>query len=256
MGMSDSRTREQVAQKAARGKVARSKPPADAGSSPRRRLDPEARARMILEGAIAFFAERGFDGQLRDLAEMLGVSQALIFTYFGNKQTLLERVYDEVYLARWRDDWIDLLKDRARPLDERLVAFYRDYLAAIDEPIWIRIVLYSGLAGNELTHRYVSRRVETILRAIMDELRHAYPEVLATYGEADLYDRVIDLQGSFIYGLVRKYVWRLPLSTDNAHLIAERVQHFLQGLHQVGPAGHASEPGRAKPSARKKRPAV
>src|SRR5215472_8625412 len=105
------------------------------GQPLRRRLTPEARARMILEGAIAFFAERGFEGQIRDLAETLGVSQALIFTYFGNKGTLLEQVYDEVYLSRWRDAWLDDLRDRAQPLRERMQAFYLSYLEAIDEPI-------------------------------------------------------------------------------------------------------------------------
>ena len=73
---------------------------ATSGPSLRRRLAPEARARMILEGAINFFSEHGFEGQIRDLAATLGVSQALIFAYFGNKGTLLEQVYDEVYLSR------------------------------------------------------------------------------------------------------------------------------------------------------------
>jgi AcrR family transcriptional regulator len=197
---------------------------------PRRRLAPEARARMILEGAITFFAERGFDGQIRDLAETLGVSQALIFTYFGNKGTLLERVYDEVFLSRWRDDWLDDLRDRAKPLRERMEAFYVSYLEAIDEPIWIRIVLHSGLASNELTSRYVSLRVEQILQALMTEVRYHFGSALSTMAEADLYERIWDLQASFIYGLIRKHVWQLPVMEDRPRLVAGRVSQFLQGL--------------------------
>ncbi|WP_225031200.1 TetR/AcrR family transcriptional regulator [Paraburkholderia sp. XV] len=196
----------------------------------RRRLAPEARARMILEGAITFFAEKGFEGQIRDLAETLGVSQALIFTYFGNKGTLLEQVYDEVYLSRWRDTWLDDLRDRARPLGERLEAFYLSYLDAIDEPIWIRIVLHSGLASNELTHRYVSRRVELILQVLMAEVRHHFGSGLATMDDADLYERVWDLQASFIYGLIRKHVWQLPVMVDRPRLVAGRISQFLRGL--------------------------
>jgi AcrR family transcriptional regulator len=196
----------------------------------RRRLTPEARARMILEGAITFFAERGFEGQIRDLAETLGVSQALIFTYFGNKGTLLEQVYDEVYLSRWRDAWLDDLRDRARPLTERMEAFYLSYLDAIDEPIWIRIVLHSGLAGNELTRRYVSRHVEQILQVLMAEVRHHFADALANMADADLYERIWDLQSSFIYGLIRKHVWRLPVMEDRPRLVAGRISQFLQGL--------------------------
>jgi AcrR family transcriptional regulator len=196
----------------------------------RRRLAPEARARMILEGAITFFAERGFDGQIRDLAETLGVSQALIFTYFGNKGTLLEQVYDEVFLSRWRDVWLDDLRDRAQPLRERMEAFYISYLDAIDEPIWIRIVLHSGLASNELTSRYVSLRVEQILQILMAEVRHHFGSALVDMDDTDLYERIWDLQASFIYGLIRKHVWQLPVMEDRQRLVAGRVSQFLRGL--------------------------
>jgi hypothetical protein len=37
----------------------------------RRRLDPEDREREIVDGAVAFFAEVGFEGGLRDLAKRL-----------------------------------------------------------------------------------------------------------------------------------------------------------------------------------------
>ena len=218
---------------------------ATAGGLPsRRRLAPEARARMILEGAITFFAEHGFEGQIRDLAETLGVSQGLIFTYFGNKGTLLERVYDEVYLSRWQDTWLDDLRDRSRPLRERLEAFYNSYLDAIDEPIWIRIVLHSGLAGNELTHRYVSRRVEQILRTVMAGVRDHFGSALATMDDADLYERVWDLQASFIYGLIRKHVWLLPVMDDRGCLVTGRVSQFLQGLAALAsPADAQSSAG-------------
>lgn len=200
------------------------------GKPSRRRLAPEARARMILEGAIIFFAEHGFGAQVRDFATTLGVSQALIFTYFGTKGALLEQVYDEVYLSRWRDVWLDDLRDRARPLRERLEAFYLSYLDAIDEPIWIKVVLYSGLADNELTRRYVSRRVEQILQILMFEVRNHFGSGLAAMEDADLYERVWDLQASFIYGLIRKHVWRVSVMENRPRMVAGRISQFLQGL--------------------------
>ena len=212
---------------------------------PRRRLAPEARARMILEGAITFFAQHGFEGQVRDLAERVGVSQALIFTYFGSKASLLEQVYDEVYLSRWRDTWLENLRDRAHPLKERLEAFYLSYLEAIDEPIWIRIVLHSGLANNELTRRYVSRRVEEILQTLMAEVRDHFGSALATVDEADLYERIWDLQASFVYGLIRKHVWRLAVMEDRPRLVAGRIAQFLQGLAALGHPKGARPPPRS-----------
>ena len=217
---------------------------------PRRRLAPEARARMILEGAITFFAQHGFEGQVRDLAATVGVSQALIFTYFGSKASLLEQVYDEVYLSRWRDTWLEDLRNRAHPLKNRLEAFYLSYLEAIDEPIWIRIVLHSGLANNELTRRYVSRRVEQILQTLMAEVRGHFGSVLATVDDADLYERIWDLQASFVYGLIRKHVWRLPVMEDRPRLVGGRIAQFLEGLAAL------ANPVAARPPARSGRTAV
>ena len=199
----------------------------------RRRLAPEARAQMILEGAVTFFAEHGFEGQVRDLAESIGVSQSLIFTYFGNKVALLERVYDEVYLSRWRDSWLKDLADRSHHFEERLNAYYISYLEAIDEPIWIRIVLQSGLSDNELTRRYVSRRVEQIVQVLVAEVRSHFGASLSGMADEDVRERVWDLQGSFIYGLIRKHVWRLSEMEDRPRLVSGRVSQFLRGFESA-----------------------
>ena len=54
----------------------------------RQRLQPGDRQHMILEGAISYFAEFGFDGRTRELAQHLGISQALLFRYFPSKAAL------------------------------------------------------------------------------------------------------------------------------------------------------------------------
>jgi len=185
---------------------------------------------MILENAIAFFAKRGFDGQLKDLAEIIGISQALIFSYFGSKQVLIERVYERVYVARWKSSWHDILVDRTKSLDQRLFEYYKDYLAAIDEPIWIRIVLYSGLGGNELTRRYVSGRVEKLLRVIVTESYATFRFSKSDFPENDLYEAVWNMQSSFLWGLVRKHVWKVPMMKDTDHLIELRVGNFMAAL--------------------------
>jgi len=198
--------------------------------SVRRRLSPEARSEMILDNAITFFAEHGFDGQMKDLAEQIGISQALIFSYFGSKQVLIERVYDRVYVSRWKHGWQALLEDRSKPFEVRLVDYYNDYFASIDEPIWIRIALYSGLAGNELTRRYVSDRVERILRTIVNETYENFAFSKRDFPENDLYEIVWDLQASFLYGLIRKHVWRLPVMEDAQRLVQLRVRNFLDAM--------------------------
>src|SRR6202790_5807176 len=89
----------------------------------RRRLEPEDREREIIDGAIAFFAEVGFDGGLRDLAKRLGITHQNLFRYFPTKEALIERVYKEVYLDRWQPEGGAALPDRQQPLEARRSAF-------------------------------------------------------------------------------------------------------------------------------------
>src|ERR1700710_2341335 len=79
-----------------------------------RRLAPADRRRQIIEAAVSYFSEVGFDGATRALAERLGVTQPLIYRYFPSKDELIRAVYEEVYTGRWRDEWLELLGRRDR----------------------------------------------------------------------------------------------------------------------------------------------
>ncbi|MEN3297593.1 MAG: hypothetical protein V7642_6846, partial [Burkholderiales bacterium] len=61
--------------------------------APRKRLSVEEREKQILSSAIEFFSEHGLDGQMRVLAQNIGITHALLYHYFPTKQALLERVY-------------------------------------------------------------------------------------------------------------------------------------------------------------------
>src|SRR5262245_46580449 len=92
-------------------------------ASKRPRLSTEERERQILDGAIQFFSERGLGGQTRELAQQIGVTHPLLYHYFPSKRALIERVYQEVYLGRWRNEWEDWIDDRSVPLSQRLTRF-------------------------------------------------------------------------------------------------------------------------------------
>lgn len=202
---------------------------ADAAASRRRRLAPEEREALILDEAIAFFAERGFNAQLRELADRAGISQSLIFRYFTTKQALVEKVYERVYVARWSAEWERDLRDTARPLQARLVKFYTSYMEAIGGTEWIRVALFSGLEGNDLTRRYIDTRVDGLILIIAAEIRRAVPRT-RDMSEELLHELVWHLHSTFIYYLVRRYVFRVPTFADIDVLIEKAVDNFLEGL--------------------------
>lgn len=197
----------------------------DSTRKSRTRLAPAAREAMIVEAAIEFFAEKGFAAQTRELAARLGISEPLIYRYFANKDALVQRVFHEVIESRWDPEWATLLRDFRLPLRSRLLRFYQRYLNAIDDGIWIRIVMYASLDGLDLTRRYITNHVDEVMDIIATESRSSLdldhdvdPEILW------------QLQSTLIYYLIRKHIHLTPVAQDRSAVVAMAVNAFIDGL--------------------------
>jgi len=196
----------------------------------RRRLQPVNREKLIVAEAIKFFAEVGFEGRTRDLAKRIGVTQPLLYRYFPNKESLVERVYQEVYLDRLKPDWTLLVNDRSRPLRERLLTFYTEYQAAIFDYDWVRIFMFSGLRGVGINERYLAVLEQRILRPICAELRaeHGFPDVVdAPISEHEL-ELVWGLHGQFFYRAVRKLIYNIPVPDDLTRVLIYDIECYLE----------------------------
>lgn len=214
-------------------------------ASQRTRLDPNVRARMILDAAVDFFAEHGFEAQTKDLAARIGVSQGLIFRYFGTKQNLVEQVYQKVFLQRWSPTWEKGLRDRTVPFPERLSRFYIAYFDAVDESRWIRVSLYAGLAGHDIIARYIRSHVNVLLELILKEL-HVYRGLPEDHPIDPLeYELAWHLHSTFIYFLVRKYVHHLPVMADKEAMVARIVRSFLNEFQPMASASEQPKPRKA-----------
>jgi AcrR family transcriptional regulator len=209
------------------------------------RLARETRERLIVDGAIRFFAEVGFGGQTRELARQLGMSQSLLFKYFPTKGELIDRVYQEVYLSRWNPYWEVLLIKTEIPLRQRLLKFYSEYARRIMDYHWIRIFLYAGLLGSEINKNYLdllkSRIIYRICHAVRDEAG------LPRLSDNELSERDLQLvwalQGSILYLAIQRHVYRNLSDEGIDGLIEDRVDAFLNGAPSVfGRAAEASAP--------------
>jgi AcrR family transcriptional regulator len=201
----------------------------------RRRLSPEEREAQIVDGAIRFFAEVGFAGQTRELAQRLGITQPLLYRYFPTKQDLIERVYEEVFIGRWKPEWEALISDRALPLRERLIAFYRAYAADALTYEWIRIYMFAGLAGENLNRRYIELLEGRLLIPVCTEIRHAAgaprPDRLPISGLE--IEAAWNIHAAVFYYFVRKFIYRARVEPDLAAYIADTVDRTLDGALAV-----------------------
>ena len=200
-----------------------------------RRLAPAERKQQIVEAAVSYFAEFGFEGATRGLAERLGVTQPLIYRYFPSKDELIRAVYEHVYLSRWRGEWTDLLSRRDRPLRDRLIAFYEHYTGVIFEPQWMRIYLHAGLRGLDINRWWITFVEDHVLRTICAGVRElaGLPDATAvpiTSAEIDGY--WLFHGGIFYYGM-RENIYAVPPRTPLSRFIALSIDSFLDGFPET-----------------------
>ena len=213
------------------------KQPADqaTGSKQRQqRLPPNERQMLIIEGAVSYFAEVGFEGQTRELAKRLGITNALLFRYFPTKEDLVDRVYQQVYLGRWRPEWEDWLKDRSQSLDARLRRFYKSYLSVIFTYDWVRIFFFAGLRGVNINERYLGVLGGRIVATICNEVRHEYglpSESVCPITHTET-DAVWGLQGQILYISVRRFIYHQPIAAPE-EIVDSAIDVFLSGISGV-----------------------
>lgn len=210
--------------------------------APQRRLPPSERQMLIIEGAVSYFAEVGFEGQTRELAARLGITNALLFRYFPTKDDLVERVYQQVYLGRWRAEWEDWLRDRSQPLETRLRKFYKSYLSVIFTYDWVRIFFFAGLRGVNINDRYLHVLSTKIVDPICAEVRHSLG--LAAPSDVPISEieraAVWGLQGQILYISVRKFIYNQTIEMPES-IADAAIDVFLSGISRVAiPAARRS----------------
>ena len=236
-------------------------PVAVGNSSPRRRLLPLARERMIIEGAIRFFSEHGLDGQLRDLARSLGITHTLLYHYFPTKQALIERVYAELFEGRWRAEWESLLDDKTLDVQAKLTRFYIEYAKVILERDWVRIFIFSGLSDRYITERYFSMLEIKLFPRLVRESRRFRGHTGRGKATARELELLMGLHGGIFYIGMRRWVYGHASGNAVADAIDEvyirdRVCSYLLSLDRIlqptsSPAGDSFMSAR-RPVVRKK----
>ena len=208
-----------------------------APAAPRKRLQGEERERTIVQEAVRFFAEVGFDGDTRELARRLGVTQSLIYRYFPTKAALIDRVYQEVYVGRWNPYWETIIADRSMPLQDRLTRLYSDYARTALTWDWGRIFMFSGLRNEDITKRYLEFLRSRILEPIATEIRAslhlpAPTELPLTTAEIEL---VWGINARVFYWGQRHWIFDVPMEEDLDAMIALTISHFIKGAESVIP---------------------
>ncbi|CAA7620650.1 conserved hypothetical protein [Candidatus Terasakiella magnetica] len=196
----------------------------------RRRLPRKEREKLIVREAIRFFAEVGFEGQTRALAQRLGVTQPLLYRYFPDKEALIDRVYKEVFIGGWNPEWDIRLKDRSRPLLDRVVEFYLAYTQANFSYERIRLFMFAGLKDQSIANRYMTHVRDNLFLPLVHEIRAEAgltPKDTVSATEVEL---VAGLHGSISYVGLRRWVFQTQTPDDTAGVVSALVRCTLPGI--------------------------
>lgn len=209
--------------------------PGDAVRRRRTRMKPQDREQLIVEGAIAYFAEHGFDVDTRGLAAHLDITHSLLFRYFPNKDALIDRVYQEIFVSRWNPYWEMLIEDRGKSIEARMHAFFKDYAKTVLDRDWIRVFFFAGLKGSPLNAKFLSMMRGRVLLPLCREMRHSFglpmvPDERITEFEQELVWGII---GRIVYFGVRKWIYQTPVPDNLPEHIEATIDVFFGGARDV-----------------------
>jgi AcrR family transcriptional regulator len=198
---------------------------------PRRNMRAADRERFIVDEAIRFFAEHGFEGQTRELAKRMGITHSAIYRHFPSKEALIERVYEEVYLSRWDPSWTPLIKNRQLSVEQRLTRFYLEYVQRVFEYDWVRIFVFSGLKSFDITKRYLEIVRKEIIEPACHEMRAELR--LPDSATVPLSEREVEmfwgLHGRIFYMAIRRFVYDTPTPEHLDDIVHDAVRGFIAG---------------------------
>ena len=212
----------------------------DLGPSAKRRLPAGQRREAMLTAAAEFFAEHGLDASTRDVAEALGVTQALIYKHFASKEDLIEQTLAHAFAPPNEADgpWIDF----EGSLHDGLLKYY-SHLAARTSHQRMRLFIRAGLDGRSWPtrrgHALTQRLFIPLIAALRDKAGLAnLSDRPPMRGEREL---CMMLHASVVFLGIRRHVYGMEMPDDLSDVVALYVKTFLDGaepalrrLHEAG----------------------
>jgi AcrR family transcriptional regulator len=201
------------------------------------RLSPKERERLIIAGAVPYFARVGFGGDMRGLAAHLGIGHPLLFKYFPNKESLIERVYQEVFVGRWNPLWETVISNRSLSLRDRLCEVYKSYCRTILHYEWIRLFMFAGLKSSGVNTRWLQFITAHLAKPVCAEVRETlglpdFQKVAVTELELEL---VLGISSRIVGFALRKHIYGTPVPRDLESIIEAEIDIFVVGSKAVVP---------------------
>ncbi|MCA1815121.1 MAG: TetR/AcrR family transcriptional regulator [Acidobacteria bacterium] len=235
---------------------------AEAAGGASARMAGGERRRQIIEVAMRLFSQRGFRGTTtKEIAQEAGVSEAIIFRHFANKQELYRAILDFKACSGSPADLQSSVADAIRRKDDFAV-FYGLALSLIErhenDTEFLRLLTHSALEGHELAAMFWDRNVRGLYEFVGGYVRERQRD--GALREIDPRVVVRAFLGTVIHHSLNNTLWdtrRSLLDVSNERAAEEFARILLEGVKARAPRGGDGKPGgggkskRRAPSRRK-----
>lgn len=132
----------------------------------------EDRRLQILQVAVSLFSHRGFVGTTtKEIAQAAGVSEAMVFRHFANKEELYSAILDHKACSGDAMNPEAMVAEALQEKDDRAV-FERLALGALEhhecDPEFQRLLLHAALEGHELAQMFFEKFVRRVYELLGD----------------------------------------------------------------------------------------
>lgn len=143
------------------------------------RMKGDERRGQILTTAVNLFSRNGFRGTTtKEIAQAAGVSEAMVFRHFANKEALFTAILDDkgcregVGRFPWEDN--EQLKNALEAKNDFEV-FYQIAISALNKHqssvAFLRLLFFSALEEHQLAERFFGDFIERVYDFIADYIR-------------------------------------------------------------------------------------
>ena len=205
----------------------------------RSRLSAEQRRDLIVEKAIELFSRQGFrDTRVKDIADRVGTSDALVFQHFPTKRDLYDAILEQLCARKHFTEVEQLLYYTPEYELEHVLVQLSSWVIEQTEidPAWLRLILYAALEQDDSVSDLVHEHFQRIIDYVAYEISEGQKTGRFRAGDTQRYARSF-FTGLLGLSLMRTVVRNTDFRNDGIRDAANtHVKLFLQGL-EIRPGG-------------------
>lgn len=198
-------------------------------------MSGDARRSQILEVAIKLFSQRGFSGTTtKEIARAAGVSEAMVFKHFANKEELYSAILDEKACDRHAQNRFENLVEKTQAKDDFGV-FYTMALTALDyhseDSGFMRLMLHSALEEHDLARMFFESFITDKYKFLGDYIKQRQAD--GAFREMEPLIVVRAFMGMFVHHSLYNILWdkeQKILEISNEEAARNFVEILLNGI--------------------------